>query len=430
MKSAVLYRQVIRINKKEYLLELKNLLDSIQEADRDAVLTMAGSCLDAAESDEEIIEKLGRPMAAARRVLKNYEPGCYVGMLEEETEAEREFVCESFGTENEGVERQETASGNPEETGKSIAEKIYAEVFAFSEPENTAAEAAEKREEAPESEEGAAGDGYSEESHTPEREEADFEKIYEYAESEEEPGGAVSAEGPGTEEPEEAFEEKYSEETIELARAVEERAGSESREEKLRLKAEQEEKPRYSVFKIIGYSIPAIALGIPVSVVLVLVGLVLLLAGATVTVFGLMLISFVFLNMTAISDILMTAGAGLSVFALGAELFIFAVYFFAKYAVGFINGVFERGAKNCLRDKSKYRAPIVEEETLGVRLTRTLSAVFLVILALGILSFLFSMILGADIKRIAAAVFGKYDLAVILRYLSETFSGLKAFIFR
>jgi hypothetical protein len=40
------------------------------------------------------------------------------------------------------------------------------------------------------------------------------------------------------------------------------------------------------------------------------------------------------------------------------------------------------------------------------------------------------MILGADIKRIAAAIFNKYDLAAVIRYLIDTFDGVKAFIFR
>ena len=415
------------------MLELRNLLDSIEKEDRDAVLNMAASCFDAAESEEEAIERLGRPMAAARRVLKNYEPGYYAEMFEEEDEEEN--VCEKDDSgESEEAEREESidkSAETPEEREKRRIDRIYAEVFAI-EPDEARSEKAGAAAE-PADEEGIGQEKTAEE-------EEYLKTIYPFLEGEhqEEQGEGdaelsepVRSEDEGEDSPlePESKEESRSEESFEIAKAVEERAASERRAEKEE-KAETVEKPRYSVIKLIGYSIPAIALGIPVAIFLVALSLVFVIAGVAIAAAGALIISFVFLNMAAISDILMTAGAGLAVFALGLEIFVLGIYFFGKNAVGFINRVFEGGARNCLKDKSKYRAPIVEEEQFGVRLVRTLSGILLSLLAIGILSFLFSMILGADIKRIAAAIFNKYDLAAVIRYLIDTFDGVKAFIFR
>lgn len=416
------------------MLELRNLLDSIEKEDRDAVLNMAASCFDAAESEEEAIERLGRPMAAARRVLKNYEPGYYAEMFEEE-EVEKETACEKDDSgESEEAEREESIDKSPEtpeEREKRRIDRIYAEVFAIEPDEARSEEAGAAAEPADE-------DGIGQEK-TAEEEEY-LKTMYPFLEGEyQEEQGEGDAElsepvrsedeGAGSPLEPESKEESRSEESFEIAKAVEERAASERRAEKEE-KAETVEKPQYSVIKLIGYSIPAIALGVPVAIFLVSLSLVFVLAGVAIAAAGALIISFVFLNMAAISDILMTAGAGLAVFALGLEIFVLAIYFFGKNAVGFINRVFEGGARNCLKDKSKYRAPIVEEEQFGVRLVRTLSGILLSLLAIGILSFLFSMILGADIKRIAAAIFNKYDLAAVIRYLIDTFDGVKAFIFR
>lgn len=415
------------------MLELRSLLDSIEKEDRDAVLNMAASCFDAAESEEEAIERLGRPMAAARRVLKNYEPGYYAEMFEEEEE-EEETVCEKEDSgESEEAEREESIDKSPEtpeEREKRRIDRIYAEVFAI-EPDEARSEKADAAAEP------ADEDGIGQEK-TAEEEEY-LKAIYPFLEGEYEErdkGDAELSEPVRSEDEEagsslepESKEESRSEESFEIAKAVEERAASERRAEKEE-KTETVEKPQYSVIKLIGYSIPAIFLGIPVAIFLVALSLVFVLAGVAIAAAGALIISFVFLNMAAISDILMTAGAGLAVFALGLEILVLGIYFFGKNAVGFINKVFEGGAKNCLKDKSKYRAPIVEEEQFGVRLVRTLSGILLSLLAIGILSFLFSMILGADIKRIAAAIFNKYDLAAVIRYLIDTFDGVKAFIFR
>lgn len=381
---------MIHINKREYLLELKNLLDSMRKDDRDAVLQMAASCFEAGESDEEVIERIGRPMAAARRVLRSYEPGCYAELLVEDEEEEF-CVSEQTGeeAEEEDLELVEEVSAAAE---KSIVDKIYAEVFGL-EPKKTDEELSVEPEE--------------------------------NLEEPQEPAEEEFYEGTG----EEPAAER-NEAAIEIARAVEERAAHEQRAEKEKKSTKPDEKPKYSVVKLVGYSIPAIALGIPVSILLVALSLVILLIGAAIAASGALIISFIFLNMAAISDILMTAGAGLAVFAFGAEIVVLAVYFFGKHSIGFINRVLEGGAKNCLKDTSKYRAPIVEEESLGQKLVRTLSTILLSLMGIGILSFLFSMVLGADIKRIAAAIFGKYDLAAVLRYLIDTFEGLKAFIFR
>lgn len=365
----------------------------MREEDRDAVLKMAGSCFDAADSDEEAVSKLGRPMAAARRLLKNYEPGIYAEMFAEQEE-EEVCACEMIS--------EETADAESE---KSVADRIYDEVFGLGEYKN-------KREDA------LAEEALSEK--TPAREtapeEEDEEPIKTPAEEKSESASADGEEDRG--------------ETERIAKAVEERASGAKRAEKDKKAEKADGEPQYSVIKIIGYSIPAVAIGVPVAVVLVALSLVVLLIGAALAAAGGLIISFVFLNMVAVSDILMTAGAGLAAAALGILIILFSVYIFVKYGIGFINRVFEGGAKNCLKDKSEYRAPIVEEDSPGKRLLRTLSLALLYIMGLGVLSFLFSMILGADIKRIAAVVFAKYDLVAVIRYLTERYDGLRILIFR
>lgn len=420
---------MIHIKKKEYLLELRNLLDSMRKDDRDAVLNMAASCFDAAESDEEAVVKLGRPMAAARRLLKSYEPGCYAEMFAEEPEKEAVEVedeavsCEQIDEEEaeetaetkeiEETEETEESVPTPEDSETSRVDGIYADVFGLEQDK---------------SEEEISEELLSEESL--EQEAAPEESREEPQETEAETDSEQIDEAQIDIEADAGEDESHEEAAIEIARAVEERMAHEQRAEKEGNKPEEDEKPQYSVIKIIGYSIPAIALGVPVAIFLVALSLVFVMIGAVISAAGALIVSFVFLNMSAISDILMTAGAGLAVLALGALIIVFSIYFFGKYSVGFINRVFEGGAKNCLKDRSKYRAPIVEEESLGLRIMRTVSAILLSFIGLGILSFLFSMILGADIKRIAGAIFAKYDLAAVIRYLINTFDVLKAFIFR
>lgn len=419
---------MIHINKKEYLLELRNLLDSMREDDRDAVLNMAASCFDAAESEEEATAKLGRPMAAARRLLKTYEPGCYAEMFMEEPEEEIAVVeeesvfCEQIGEEEaEEAETAETAETEekeesapaPENSEKSRVDSIYADVFGLGQDKSGEEFSEELLSEGSFEQEAAPEDGGEEPQET--EAETELEQIDE---------AEIDTEADAGE------DESHEEAAIEIAKAVEERMAHEHRAEKDEKRGEIEEKPQYSVIKLIGYSIPAIALGIPIAIFLVALSLVFIAIGAVIAAAGALIISFVFLNMSAISDILMTAGAGLGVTSFGALIVAFSIYFFGKYSVGFINGVFEGGAKNCIKDRSKYRAPIVEEESLGIRIMRTVTAILLSLIGLGILSFLFSMILGADIKRIAGAIFAKYDLAAVIRYLVSTFDGLKAFIFR
>ena len=251
---------------------------------------MAASCFDAAESEEEAIERLEDRWRRAR-VLKNYEPGYYAEMFEEEDE-EEETACEKDDSgESEEAEREESIDKSPEtpeEREKRRIDRIYAEVFAIEPSEAQSEEAGAAAEPADE-------DGIGQEK-TAEEEEY-LKTIYPFLEGEcQEEQGEGDAElselvcsedeEAGSSLEPESKEGSRSEESFEIAKAVEERAASERRAEKEE-KAETVEKPQYSVIKLIGYSIPAIILGVPVAIFLVALSLVFVLAGVAIGLRGL-----------------------------------------------------------------------------------------------------------------------------------------------
>ena len=87
--------------------------------------------------------------------------------------------------------------------------------------------------------------------------------------------------------------------------------------------------------------------GVPVAAVLVVVSLALLALGAALIYTGGVVISFAFLGMSVAADIMLCAGAGLFVAALGLPVLFFAVWFFLRCFVRLYSRTFARAGEWC-----------------------------------------------------------------------------------
>ena len=105
--------------------------------------------------------------------------------------------------------------------------------------------------------------------------------------------------------------------------------------------------PKAKVGLLIVYVFFGIVLGIPVTAALAAVALALLCAGALVIGAAALLVSFCFLGMSVVADILLLAGAGLVLAALGLLLACVAIWFFRRCAVGFVDLLLRKGRDWC-----------------------------------------------------------------------------------
>ena len=87
--------------------------------------------------------------------------------------------------------------------------------------------------------------------------------------------------------------------------------------------------------------------GVPVAAVLAVVSLALLAVGAALIYTGGVIISFAFLGMSVAADIMLCAGAGLFVAALGLPVVFFAVWFFLRCFVRLYSRTFARAGEWC-----------------------------------------------------------------------------------
>ena len=87
--------------------------------------------------------------------------------------------------------------------------------------------------------------------------------------------------------------------------------------------------------------------GVPVAAFLVLLSLALLVTGAALAYAGGVFISFAFLGMGVVADILLTVGFGLMVAAIGVPVIFLAIWFFVRCVVGLFNKVFDRAGAWC-----------------------------------------------------------------------------------
>ena len=87
--------------------------------------------------------------------------------------------------------------------------------------------------------------------------------------------------------------------------------------------------------------------GIPVTVILILASLALLLIGASLAYAGGVAISFAFLGMSVVADILLCVGFGLMVGAVGLVIVFLAVWFFLRCVAGLCSRMFAKAGAWC-----------------------------------------------------------------------------------
>lgn len=87
--------------------------------------------------------------------------------------------------------------------------------------------------------------------------------------------------------------------------------------------------------------------GIPVTVILILASLALLLIGASLAYAGGVAISFAFLGMSVVADILLCVGFGLMVGAVGLVIVFVAVWFFLRCVAGLCSRMFAKAGAWC-----------------------------------------------------------------------------------
>ena len=97
---------------------------------------------------------------------------------------------------------------------------------------------------------------------------------------------------------------------------------------------------------LILYIILGVAVGLPLTVLFACVALGIFGCGGALIAAAALLVSFCFLGMGVVADILLLAGAALVLAALGLLLF-FAVWFFIRCVVGFVNLILRKGREWC-----------------------------------------------------------------------------------
>ena len=387
------------IDRQKYIKELSRLLAGMAPADREAVLRGVNARFDEAGDDSAAIKALGSPTYAAVQVLRGYvapdseeHPEAWVVTPEPEegpaarpdTEATAEPAPATEGPVPEAEAAVEVAESAPEEAPEE-------EEAAEAAPAGTPCAAG------PEAE--APADAAAEE--TPDEAEAEAVPVEEEpAEASVEAGPAVDApdaepeaaeaavDAPAA--PQEPQEEAPLPEALEVTEdavdasvddfpdidailaEAEAAASAESGDVAAPQEPEEEApeepgwggvlpqdpeglgkpvsgppKPRAKPAALVFYSIAAVIVGIPVTALLAALALAVLAAAALVLFAGGLAISFCFLGLTVVADILMCAGAGLVLIGVGLPLAYFAVWIFVRGAVGFVNLVIRKGGDWC-----------------------------------------------------------------------------------
>ncbi len=343
------------MDRHKYVAELAKLLSGMAAADREAVLRGVNRRFDEGENDAAVIASLGSPTFAAVSVLRGYvppeedelrdEPEAGPAVVEpvevEPTEAEsapEEDMPAETDTEPEpGAGEQETSDEAP---GEMPGEPIEPETPEMIEPETSEAEAPDEPA-GPESTEAEAVTEVEAETDTGDEAEA-------------EPADEAAEDTPAEElETVDADIAEPLEEPAEAADEAAEETGAGETEEPSELPPfwggppELPKPPKAKVGLLIVYIFFGIVIGIPVTALLTAVALAILGAGAAVIGAAALLVSFCFLGMSVVADILLLAGAGLVFAALGLLLVCAAIWFFRRCAVGFADLVIRKGRDWC-----------------------------------------------------------------------------------
>lgn len=337
------------IDRQKYVAELGKLLSGMAPQDREAVLRGVNARFDEEGDDAAVIASLGSPTFAAVSVLRGYTPP-------EEGASDSVPMPEPRRTRPEPIEPEPEEPEAPKEAGPEEPEAESAEADEPSPVEPVPeAESTEPAEPAPEPE---APPAEPETEPEPEPEQPEIPAEPAEPEAAEEPAEAEAPEDASepAEEPEEPDEP---EEPGTEAEGPEEPAESDEAEEPEEAEEnpdlppfwggppELPKPPKAKVGLLILYIILGVAVGLPLTVLFACVALGIFGCGGALIAAAALLVSFCFLGMGVVADILLLAGAALVLAALGLLLLFFAVWFFIRCVVGFVNLILRKGREWC-----------------------------------------------------------------------------------
>lgn len=344
------------IDRQKYVAELGKLLSGMAPQDREAVLRGVNARFDEEGDDAAVIASLGSPTFAAVSVLRGYTPPEEGASDSVPMPEPRRARPEPKPVEPEPIEPEPEEPEAPEEAGPEEPEAESAEADEPSPVEPVPeAESTEPAEPAPEPE---APPAEPETGPEPEPEQPEIPAEPAEPETAEEPAEAEAPEdavGPA-EEPEEPDEREESGTEAEGPEGPAEPAEAEEPEE-----AEENpdlppfwggppelpKPPKAKVGLLILYIILGVAVGLPLTVLFACVALGIFGCGGALIAAAALLVSFCFLGMSVVADILLLAGAALVLAALGLLLLFFAVWFFIRCVVGFVNLILRKGREWC-----------------------------------------------------------------------------------
>lgn len=344
------------IDRQKYVAELGKLLSGMAPQDREAVLRGVNARFDEEGDDAAVIASLGSPTFAAVSVLRGYTPPEEGASDSVPMPEPRRARPEPKPVEPKPIEPEPEEPAAPEEAGpeEPEAESAEADEPAPVEPVPDE-EPTEPAEPAPEPE---APPAEPETGPEPEPEQPEIPAEPAEPETAEEPAEAEAPEdavGPA-EEPEEPDEREESGTEAEGPGEPAEPGEAEEPEE-----AEENpdlppfwggppelpKPPKAKVGLLILYIILGVAVGLPLTVLFACVALGIFGCGGALIAAAALLVSFCFLGMGVVADILLLAGAALVLAALGLLLLFFAVWFFIRCVVGFVNLILRKGREWC-----------------------------------------------------------------------------------
>lgn len=344
------------IHRQKYVAELGKLLSGMAPQDREAVLRGVNARFDEEGDDAAVIASLGSPTFAAVSVLRGYTPPEEGASDSVPMPEPRRTRPEPKPVEPEPIEPEPEEPEAPKEAGPEEPEAESAEADEPSPVEPVPeAESTEPAEPAPEPE---APPAEPETGPEPEPEQPEIPAEPAEPETAEEPAEAEAPEdavGPA-EEPEEPDEP---EESGTEAEGPGEPAGTGEAEEPEEAEEnpdlppfwggppELPKPPKAKVGLLILYIILGVAVGLPLTVLFACVALGIFGCGGALIAAAALLVSFCFLGMGVVADILLLAGAALVLAALGLLLLFFAVWFFIRCVVGFVNLILRKGREWC-----------------------------------------------------------------------------------
>lgn len=342
------------IDRQKYVAELGKLLSGMAPQDREAVLRGVNARFDEEGDDAAVIASLGSPTFAAVSVLRGYTPPEEGASDSVPMPEPRRAKPEPKPAEPEPIEPEPEEPAAPEEAEPEEPEAESAEADEPSPVEPVPdEESTEPAEPAPEPETAPPAEPETEPEPEPEQPEIPAEPAE--PETAEEPAEAEAPEDAA--EPAEESEEP--DEPEEPGTEAEGPAGSdeavepEEAEENPDLPPfwggppELPKPPKAKVGLLILYIILGVVVGLPLTVLFACVALGIFGCGGALIAAAALLVSFCFLGMSVVADILLLAGAALVLAALGLLLLFFAVWFFIRCVVGFVNLILRKGREWC-----------------------------------------------------------------------------------